>query len=799
MKRFTLRKKITLLVVITSFALALILSFFIYIYLSKELSQQKINEIKRLSIEQTHESAKLLDKFELFIKTVGSHSRVAEYLLNPTENNANELLSNFSKYVEENNYLAIYLLSTDGEALVSTDERFLGQNYSFREYFQGALTGRSIIDVSIGKTSDQFGYYFSYPIRSEEGLIIGVLVLKIDNTEIDNTILNSEIAQSSSVMLVDRYGIVLVSNENERYLKSLGVISLANKNIINETSRLANREIEALHYNNAQKILENDEELEVFETNEGRGQKDMVVVAKITGHPFYLVSEINFDGVASFVMSAILVVVIILIIGAAIFSIFVVKTMVKIISPLKKFEEISVEISSGNFSNKVEINENNEFNDLATVFNKMIDNLKSFYEDLDNRVQNRTIDIENKSKELRDQKNAILNILEDVESEKNSVDLLAQDLQKFKMAVDNASDQVVITDPEGVVIYANKALEGITGFRPEEAVGLKAASLWKTPMPPEYYKKMWDIIKNKKKVFRGEIKNKRKNGELYDANISISPIFNSQKEIIYFVAIEHDITKEKDIDRAKSEFVSLASHQLRTPLSAINWYTEMLLSGDAGKINEEQKQYLMEVAAGNQRMVDLVDALLNVSRLDLGTFIVEPEIVNVSEIAHDVVKEMLPLITQKKLKIKEVYSKDIKEFSADKKLLRIVFQNLVSNAVKYTHNKGLITVNIAKVLKGEVWGGLKMKRDSLAISVSDSGMGIPSNQIDKIFSKMFRADNARESETEGTGLGLYIVKSIIEHSGGSAWFESKESIGSTFYVSFLLSGMKKRQGSKKLE
>lgn len=799
MKRVTLRKKITLLLVVTSLSLALILSFFIYIYLNRQLSLRKINEIKQLSIEQTHETAKLLDKFELFVKTVATQSQVAEHLSNPTEASATDLLNNFSKYVQENKYLALYLLDLDGVAIVSTDERFLGQNYSFRDYFKEALTGRSVIDASIGKTSNQFGYYYSSPIKNEEGLIIGVLVLKTDNREIDTTVLNSEIAKSSSVMLVDRYGIILVSNDSDRYLKSLGGMSLANKQKINETSRLANQEIKTLNYESAQKLLENYQEVEALELYDGKEKKDMVVVAKIAGHPFYLVADIDLDSVSVFVLSVILVVTLILIFGAVVFSTFLTKTMMKIISPLKKFKEVSEEISGGNFLSRIEIDENNEFSDLAHVFNQMTESLRTFYDDLDNKVKDRTADIENISQELKDQKNAILNILEDVESEKNSVDLLAQDLQKFKLAVENASDQVVITDPEGIVIYANKALEGITGFKPEEAIGLKAASLWKSPMPREYYEKMWDVIKNKKKVFIGELKNKRKNGEIYDANVSISPIFNNQQEIIYYVAIEHDISKEKEIDRAKSEFVSLASHQLRTPLSAINWYTEMLLSGDAGKINEEQKQYLMEVAAGNQRMVDLVDALLNVSRLDLGTFIVEPENVNIAELAHDVVKEMLPLVTQKKLKIKESYSKLIKEFSADKKLLRIVFQNLISNAVKYTLDKGVVTVNIAQALKGEAWGGVKMKKDSLAISVSDSGIGIPSQQLDKIFSKMFRADNARESETEGTGLGLYIVKSIIDSAGGSVWFESKEGIGSTFYVTFLLTGMRKKQGSKKLE
>jgi signal transduction histidine kinase len=128
-------------------------------------------------------------------------------------------------------------------------------------------------------------------------------------------------------------------------------------------------------------------------------------------------------------------------------------------------------------------------------------------------------------------------------------------------------------------------------------------------MSADIYDKLWKQLKKDKKSFIGEIKNKRKNGELYDVIASISPILDKNNEVKYFVALERDITKEKAVDRAKSEFVSLASHQLRTPLSTVNWYAEMLLDGDAGKLNATQKDYLEEIEKGNKRMIELVNAL----------------------------------------------------------------------------------------------------------------------------------------------------------------------------------------------
>lgn len=395
-------------------------------------------------------------------------------------------------------------------------------------------------------------------------------------------------------------------------------------------------------------------------------------------------------------------------------------------------------------------------------------------------------EVRDKSEELEKQKKAILNILEDVEQEKKKVEILANDLEKFKMAVDNVSDHIVITDPEGIVLYGNKVVEKITGYTLKEALGRKAGSLWRKPMAQEYYEKLWLTIKTSKKPFFGQITNVRKNGEEYEASISISPVLNNSGKVIYFVGIERDITQEKAIDRAKTEFVSLASHQLRTPLSTINWYAEMLLNGDAGKLQPEQTNYLEEIYRGNQRMVDLVNSLLNVSRMELGTFVVDPVDCDLKEIVDEVIKELTPRIKTKKQKFNLEYDVSLSPMKLDKKLMHMVLENLLSNAVKYTPEKGQIGMLIGK------------NKNNLEIKVSDTGMGIPFSQQDKIFTKLFRADNVRTTDAEGTGLGLYLVKNILEHSGGKINFVSQENKGTTFTVILPLSGMKKKIGTKSL-
>jgi signal transduction histidine kinase len=234
--------------------------------------------------------------------------------------------------------------------------------------------------------------------------------------------------------------------------------------------------------------------------------------------------------------------------------------------------------------------------------------------------------------------------------------------------------------------------------------------------------------------------------------------------------METSLAKTKELDRAKTEFVGLASHQLRTPLTAVSWYTEMLLKKDFGELNEKQADYLGEIYAGNQRMIDLVDDLLNTSRIDMGTLKVKPELVNLVEAMESVLSEFSPQISQKDISIEKKFSRNLPLVKIDPEHLGIVFQNILSNAVKYTSSKGKIVVE------------MRRQNSHILVKIADNGWGIPESQQKRIFTKLFRADNVRKKDMEGTGLGLYIARAIVKKSGGKIWFESKENKGTTFYI-----------------
>ena len=359
-------------------------------------------------------------------------------------------------------------------------------------------------------------------------------------------------------------------------------------------------------------------------------------------------------------------------------------------------------------------------------------------------------------------------------------------LEQYKIAFESTSDHIVLTDVDGFIIFANKAVTTITGYSTAEIIGTKAGKLWGGLMPKSFYEQLWHTIKEEKRPFRGEVHNRRKNGDDYIAWASISPVIDEHGEVRGFVGLERDITREKEIDRAKTEFVGLASHQLRTPLTAINWYSEVLLSTDAGVLTAKQKDYVREIAAGSQRMTALVNALLNVARIEAGTFSVSPERVYIQEIIETVLKENQPRLHAKKLSVVREIDVHAPVVNVDRQLMYIVVQNLVTNALKYTPDNGTVTLKY----------GIDQGRP--VFSVSDTGFGIPAGQQEKIFSKLFRADNVRDRESEGTGLGLYIVKSILDHTSGSISFTSKENKGSTFTVTLSADGMQPKAGTKRL-
>jgi signal transduction histidine kinase len=250
---------------------------------------------------------------------------------------------------------------------------------------------------------------------------------------------------------------------------------------------------------------------------------------------------------------------------------------------------------------------------------------------------------------------------------------------------------------------------------------------------------------------------------------TITPILHMRKAAGAAIVLR-DMTDEANMDRAKSEIISIASHQLRTPLTAIRWYATSLLKDEEDLTPTQRVEYLQRIHDANQHMIQLVDDLLNVSRIDLGTLTLQPRPTNLLRTLDAVLKELAVEIAGKKLKIAENSNSHMRPVFVDPNSLHIILQNLVSNAVKYSSEGGQVMITV------------QQQAENALVEVKDSGVGIPAEQQVKIFSKLFRASNAQRVATDGSGLGLYVTKALVERTGGRIWFESVEGEGSTFYV-----------------
>lgn len=226
----------------------------------------------------------------------------------------------------------------------------------------------------------------------------------------------------------------------------------------------------------------------------------------------------------------------------------------------------------------------------------------------------------------------------------------------------------------------------------------------------------------------------------------------------------------KELDTAKDEFISLAGHQLRTPLTTVKGYVSMLNDGDFGKLSPQQKKSIELALDGSNRMARLIDDLLNVSRMEAGKFYIDATKVDLNKIVPEELGLLSTLAKSKQVTIK--YNKPKTPVSAlklDDNKTRQVIMNLAENAVQYSSSKnGLVEVS------------LKEEDGKVIFSVRDNGIGVPKDQQAKLFTKMFRASNAREVRPDGTGLGLFLVKRVVEDQGGKIIFESKPGKGSTF-------------------
>ncbi len=236
------------------------------------------------------------------------------------------------------------------------------------------------------------------------------------------------------------------------------------------------------------------------------------------------------------------------------------------------------------------------------------------------------------------------------------------------------------------------------------------------------------------------------------------------------IIVLNDISREKELDKTKSEFITITAHQLRTPLSGLKWALGIILDQDLGPINSKQKKVLQQGFASNEKMIDLISDLLNLTSLEEGRFAYNFSQASLSDLVQAVINDFQTYSKIKHVKIDFTKPKDDKsEAMIDVEKIKLVIQNLLENAINYSPANSTVTVT------------LERDNHDFIFAVKDLGMGIPDKEKPRLFTKFFRGETALKTETEGNGLGLYLAKNIITSHKGKIWYESQLGKGSTFY------------------
>lgn len=434
----------------------------------------------------------------------------------------------------------------------------------------------------------------------------------------------------------------------------------------------------------------------------------------------------------------------------------------QITKPIDKLQQGAKLFGQGNLSSRINIKTGDEIEDLADEFNRMAQALEQNIAQLNSQ-------------------NKLLQVL--YENIKRDKEILSAERNKLSIALSSIIDAVLVMDLNRRVIIFNKAAEKIIGLPSDAILGKPLEQLiqvyeknWPVPIDvfcPVRTDKFEGVIYKKdnlKLVTRPQLQY-TKTGECF-VNLTCSKITEGPQVNVACILTLHDVTRERELEEMKLDFVSMAAHELRTPLTSLKGYIHVFSKSFNNALTDQQKTYLLRMNIASQRLIGLVENLLNVSRIERGSLTLRLEEVDWLANVKEIVSELLDQAKDKKQELNITLPvTPLPKVKIDKFRINEVLSNLLSNAISYTPLGGKITI----------W--FDVTPNEVITHIKDNGQGIPKDAMLHLFTKFFRVSGVLEQGSKGTGLGLYIAKSIVQLHKGKIWVESEVGKGSTFSFS----------------
>lgn len=693
-----------------SFTLVLVLSSLVQAFTFNTTQDYSISQVRRNQLEQARTG---VDALKDFFSRIDFYSRsLGRVFSTDTIDSTSELDSLTSLILKgDNNISQVAIFTPEGESLVNGD---LEPRLS--DYIDIAADGEIAVSNVYYQDGEPFVAVFS-PAISNEGGVVGVIRIDARLSGLGNTISGIGLQDTDPegvVYVVDRNGLLIIHPDKElaNSGKDLSTRKLVSEVLKDTTERLTDGDYIYLNFK-GDRVVANGLKAPGVEWSVFYEQPVSVAF-----------SFINFVRILYF--STLTGAIILLMIMSALLS-------WNLTSSIKKLQQATHKLRKGKFDTKIYIKSGDEIEDLGESFNAMA-----------KEIQRRS-------------------------------EIISADRNMLRTIISGIVDAIIAVDPNQKIILFNKVAENLTGYSEKEVLGKDVSSVIKLTEkgsllePSIYCPIRMDGFEGV--LFKGKglkLTGAKKNSKF--VNVISGQIKEGKKVNLGCILTFHDVSAEEELERMKLDFVSMAAHQLRTPLTSILGYAELLEEEMRDKFDSQTKEYVDRMKVNIGSLNNLIDNLLEVSKIETGKKTSDIKPLDLTVAVERVVKEFQSQAKQKKQSLKYSASeKSIPKVLANKLRVEQVLSNLIINAITYTPERGKITVTVKKYSRGQV-----------SVSVSDTGIGILKDLQDKLFTKFFRISSPLVAGTKGTGLGLYISKSIIGSLGGDMWVDSEPGKGSVF-------------------
>lgn len=794
-KKISLKNRIIFSIIGIIAVLGILAAIIIFFVAKFNFDSIRRDSLRSLAIDQAREVGQMFAGPRKLIDTIALQHEFIHFFGSDSHQQEVDFVSLLNHHNSIGLYDRLDLVDMHGTTLVSTDPGFTGRsNHNSQDYFKRALNGLPTIAAATDGAVGDYGYFLSAPVVASDGRVIGVLVGKIFASSINEFLRGRVLVNEESLMLVDTDGIVLYATDPQRVLKSIGTLSPEKKNEIIDTQRFGNMTISGLQYDKVIAGIRTYTEPNALDFYDAvDGEDEIIALARVPGAPFFVV----FEAEAGFLAGPALIIVIVLSIAAFFSALFggslIYLFLMRFLRPLGLFKNAAEQISEGDYSYRLALKTGDEFEDVANAFNSMVQRLQEAYATLEEKISQKTRalsqqldEVEKKNIALHDTQRAVLNVLEDARLLELQIQ---EERDRLRGIVASMGEGLFVFDRDFRIILANTTAERLLGVPLaliEGTTVTELITLYKgKTIVPYNERPIYKIVADGADVqidVEDDLYWEVKNGKKFSVGFSGAPI--SVGGLVGGVIIFRDLTLEKNLEEARMSFISVTSHQLRTPLTSLKWFLEMLMDGSyAQPLTPEQKNFSDLAYQAANRMMGIINLLLQIARVEAGRVKIMPTPTNIAQFAQNIVASFGNAFDLKKQTVVVIATPDpLPAVSIDADVFGQVLQNLISNANRYALESSTITV------------AFKVENEHILCSVTDKGIGIAKIEADRIFEKFYRTENALRMIPEGSGLGLSLVKSLVEGWGGTIWFESEEWKGTTFFFTLPLTGMIAREG-----